>query len=148
LPALQTTYDNDLAAFLHITAMAADSVYTPVAQALGCLRRISTLTAFGLAVEIGDWNRFTDRSIAAFIRLVPSEHSSGGSHSQGPIAKTGNGHARRLLVVEPLGHHRTAYRPPPRALLARWQRQVRSNCSLSRPLAREGSRASAGPLLA
>ena len=31
----------------------------PVVRRLGCLRGISTLTGFGLAVEIGDWNRFT-----------------------------------------------------------------------------------------
>ena len=33
--------------------------------------------AFGLAVEIGDWNRFTGRTIGAYLGLVPSENSSG-----------------------------------------------------------------------
>ena len=42
-----------------IEAMAADSEYTPVVHRLGCLRGIGTLTAFGLAVEIEDWNRLT-----------------------------------------------------------------------------------------
>ena len=37
-----------------ITAMAADSEFTPVVRRLGCLRGVSTLTAFALAVEIGD----------------------------------------------------------------------------------------------
>ena len=41
-----------------IEKMAADSEYTPVVHRLACLRGVSTLTAFGLAVEIGDWNRF------------------------------------------------------------------------------------------
>src|SRR5271167_1330273 len=45
-----------------ITAMAADSEFTPVVHRLGCVRGISTLTAFGLAVEIGDWSRLTGRS--------------------------------------------------------------------------------------
>ena len=67
----------------------------------------STLTAFGLAVEIGDWHRFTGRSIGAYLGLVPTESSSGASRSQGSITKTGNGHARRLLV-EAAWHHRTA----------------------------------------
>lgn len=39
------------------TAIAADSEFTPVVHRLGCLRGASTLTAFGLAVEIGDWHR-------------------------------------------------------------------------------------------
>ena len=40
-----------------ITEMAADSVFTPVVTRLGCVRGIATLTAFGLATEIGDWDR-------------------------------------------------------------------------------------------
>jgi len=34
----------------------------------------------------------------AYIGLVPSEHSSGGTRRQGAITKTGNGHVRRMLV--------------------------------------------------
>jgi len=93
-----------------ITAMATDSQFTPVVARLSCLRGISTLTGFCLAVEIGDWNRFTGASIGAYLGLVPSEHSSGARRSQGPITKTGNTHARRLLV-EAAWHHRKPYRP-------------------------------------
>ncbi|WP_405061709.1 transposase [Kribbella sp. NBC_01505] len=77
---------------------------------LGCLRGVATLTGFALAVEIGDWTRFTGNTIGSFVGLVPSEHSSGASRVQGPITKTGNTHARRLLV-EAAWHHRTRYRP-------------------------------------
>ncbi len=42
--------------------------------------------------------------------MVPSEYSSGGSRSQGPITKTGNTHVRRLLV-EAAWHHKPSYRP-------------------------------------
>ncbi|WP_236757784.1 transposase [Aeromicrobium sp. PE09-221] len=73
---------------------------------LGRLRGISTLTAFSLAVEIGDWHRFTGRSIGSCVGLVPSEYSSGASRAQGPIIKAGNSHARRLLV-EAAWHHRS-----------------------------------------
>jgi transposase len=59
-----------------------------------------------LAVEIGDWDRFT----GAYLGLGPSEHSPGQSRAQGPITKTGNIHVRRLLV-EVAWHHRTPYRP-------------------------------------
>ena len=101
-----------------ITAMAGDSEFTPLVRRLGCLRGISTLTGFALAVEIGDWHRFTGNSIGSFIGLVPSEHSSGASRVQGSITKTGNAHVRRLLV-EAAWHHRTRYAPGP-VMRARW----------------------------
>ncbi|WAM15200.1 IS110 family transposase [Rhodococcus sp. JS3073] len=114
--AYETAYDTMLAALgrrdrldAAITRMAADSAYTPVVTRLGCLRGVSMLTAFGLAVEIGDWHRLTGRSIGAYLGLVPTESSSGASRSQGAITKTGNGHARRLLI-EAAWHHRQPYR--------------------------------------
>jgi len=101
-----------------ITTMATGGEFTPVVQRLACLRGISTLTAFALAVEIGDWDRFTGSSIGAYVGLVPSEHSSGASRSQGGITKTGNSHVRRLLV-EAAWHHRKPYRPTA-VLRRRW----------------------------
>lgn len=101
-----------------IADMAADSRFTPVVHRLACLRGVSTLTAFGLAVEIGDWQRFTGNTIGSFVGLVPSERSSGQSRSQGPITKTGNTHARRLLV-EAAWHHRPRYRAG-KVLRDRW----------------------------
>lgn len=91
-----------------IAAMAAESEFSPLVRRLGCLRGVSTLTGFGLAVEIGDWHRFTGNSIGSFVGLVPSEHSSGQTRSQGPITKAGNTHVRRLLV-EAAWHHRARY---------------------------------------
>jgi transposase len=89
--------------------MAAESEFTPLVHRLGCLRGISTLTGFALAVEIGDWHRFTGNTIGSFVGLVPSEYSSGSSRVQGSITKTGNSHVRRLLV-EAAWHHRSHYR--------------------------------------
>ncbi|HEV2376033.1 MAG TPA: IS110 family transposase [Streptosporangiaceae bacterium] len=91
-----------------IERTAAASEFTPLVRRLCCLRGIATLTGLALAVEIGDWTRFTGASIGAFTGLVPSEHSSGTSRAQGPITKTGNGHVRRLLI-EAARHHRTRY---------------------------------------
>jgi transposase len=91
-----------------IEEMAADSEFTPVVRRLGCLRGIGALTGFALAVEVGDWHRFTGNSIGSFVGLVPTEHSSGESRSQGSITKAGNSHARRLLV-EAAWHHRRRY---------------------------------------
>jgi transposase len=115
--AFDTAYDTMLATTARrdrldaaIAEMAAASTFTPVVTRLGCLRGISTLTGFGLAVEIGDWSRLTGRTIGAYLGLVPTESSSGVTRSQGSITKTGNGHARRLLI-EAAWHHRPRYRP-------------------------------------
>ncbi len=91
-----------------IAAMAADSEFTPVVHRLGCLRGIGTLTGFALAVEIGEWGRFTGKTIGSFVGLTPSKYSSGTSRVQGEITKTGNSHVRRLLV-EAAWHHRPRY---------------------------------------
>jgi transposase len=91
-----------------ILAMAAESEFTPVVHRLGCLRGISTLTGFALAVEVGDWSRFSGNTIGSYVGLVPCEYSSGASRVQGGITKTGNGHARRLLV-EAAWHHQGRY---------------------------------------
>jgi transposase len=119
LPAVQTTFESDYEAVLMIKArqdrldaeiatLAADSEFTPLVHRLGCLRGIGTLTGFALAVEIGDWHRFTGNTIGSFVGLTPSEHSSGDSRAQGSITKTGNTHVRRLLI-EAAWHHRTPY---------------------------------------
>ncbi len=55
-----------------IEEMAADSRVHPVVRRLGCLRGIGILTGFALAVEIGDWHRFTGNTIGSFVGLVPS----------------------------------------------------------------------------
>ena len=91
-----------------IATMAADSEFTPMVRRLGCLRGVSTLTGFALAVELGDWHRFTGKTIGSFVGLVPSEYSSGTSRVQGSITKTGNTHVRRLLI-EAAWHHRARY---------------------------------------
>ena len=130
-PGLQLAFDADHEAVLAaearrdrldaaIEAMAADSEYTPVVHRLGCLRGVATLTGFGLAVEVGDWERLTGSSIGAYLGLVPTESSSGQSRSQGSITKTGNTHARRLLV-EAAWQHLKPYRTPGATMRARWE---------------------------
>jgi transposase len=59
------------------------------------------------------------RALGSFVGLIPSEHSSGTSRVQGPITKTGNSHARRLLV-EAAWHHRAPYRPG-KTMRDRWE---------------------------
>jgi transposase len=126
-PALQFTYEADveraelLAGHLaridrQVAATAATCRYAPVIDALMCLRGIQVTTAFGLAVEIGDWSRFTGSSIGSYLGLVPSENSSGQSRRQGPITKAGNSYARKLLIEAAWQHRRPYARPGERLL--------------------------------
>ena len=131
-PGLRVAFDEAHGAVLAVQArrdrldgaigeLAATPPWAPVVARLGCLRGVGVLTGFGLAVEIGDWHRFTGATVGAWLGLVPSEQSSGSRRAQGSITKTGNSHARRLLV-EAAWHHRKPYRPS-RELRARQDRQ-------------------------
>ena len=71
----------------------------PVVEAFQAMRGVQHQTAVTLVAELGDLTRFDNpRQLAAFVGLIPSEYSSGGSRRLGPITKAGNGHARRALV--------------------------------------------------
>ena len=71
----------------------------PVVQALRALRGVDTVAAMTLLAELGDLRRFDSPSqLMSYLGLVPSEHSSGNATRRGGITKTGNGHARRILV--------------------------------------------------
>src|SRR3954467_6811140 len=71
----------------------------PVVAALQAMRGVALLSAVVLAAEVGDFRRFaTPRQLAAWLGLVPSEHSSGSKVERGGITKAGNGRARRVLV--------------------------------------------------
>jgi transposase len=71
----------------------------PVVNALMCLRGFEFIAAITLIAELGDLNRFDHpRALMAYLGLVPCEYSSGNSRHQGSITKTGNRHARRILV--------------------------------------------------
>lgn len=71
----------------------------PLVAALSSLRGIDFVAAVTLAAEIGDFSRFAHPAeLMGFLGLVPSEYSTGDTRRQGNITKTGNGHARRVLV--------------------------------------------------
>jgi transposase len=73
--------------------------WRPVMDALMTLRGISFLAALTLVAEIGDLHRFPHPSdLMSFLGLVPSEHSSGNTKQRGKLTKTGNTHARRILI--------------------------------------------------
>jgi transposase len=81
----------------------------PYADAVGrlrCFRGIDTVTAVTIVAELHGFERFeSPRKLMAYLGLVPSEHSSGGRRRRGAITKTGNSHARRMLV-EAAWHYR------------------------------------------
>jgi len=103
---------------------------------LCCFRGIATHTALGLLAEIGDFRRFASpRELMSYLGLTPTEYSSGDQQHRGHIAKTGNRHARRLMV-EAAWHYQHAARlskrvaerrehVPPAVFARAWRAQVR-----------------------
>jgi len=71
----------------------------PLVQALMSLRGVDQLVATTLVAELGDFRRFAHpRQLMGYLGLVPSEHTSGERRRLGAITKTGNTHARRVLI--------------------------------------------------
>ena len=61
---------------------------------------IGPIVATALVAEIGDWKAFSSgRSVAAWIGLVPTQHTTGGKDRLGSITKQGNRYLRWLLVA-------------------------------------------------
>src|SRR3954462_14859569 len=82
-----------------IAELVPGSPYAQTVARLRCLRGVDTLSAVGLAAEIGDFTRFErPGQLMSYVGLVPAESSSGETRRQGKITKTGSKHARRLLV--------------------------------------------------
>lgn len=89
-----------------IEAISAQPRYRDAVGALQCFRGINTLSAMILVAEIVDFQRFRrPRALMAYLGLVPTEYSSGDRHRRGALTKTGNSHARRVLV-EAAWHYR------------------------------------------
>ena len=68
-------------------------------DSLRCLKGVDVMTAADIVFEAGEFARFRNaRSFAAWLGLVPSEHSSGEKVAQGGITKAGNKHLRKVMV--------------------------------------------------
>lgn len=73
--------------------------YAEKVNRLVCFKGVKTHTAMSLIVETSDFRRFPSApQYAAFLGLVPGEHSSSDSCHRLPITKAGNSHLRRLLT--------------------------------------------------
>jgi transposase len=82
-----------------IRAAVPDWSLAEVVTALMAMRGIEFISATSFLAEIGDLSRFaTPRELMAYLGLVPSEASTGDTVRRGPITKTGNRRARRILV--------------------------------------------------
>ena len=61
---------------------------------------VGPIVATALIAEVGDWKAFSSgRNLAAWIGLVPKQHSTGGKERLGRISKQGNRYLRWLLVT-------------------------------------------------
>ena len=68
----------------HIAAVLPDWSLAAVVRALQALRGMALVAAATLVAELGDITRFANpRQLMAYLGLVPSEHSSGGTRRQG-----------------------------------------------------------------
>jgi transposase len=91
----------------------------PLVQALMTLRGVDQLVATTLVAELGELRRFAHpRELMGYLGLVPSEHTSGEKRRLGAITKTGNCHARRMLIEAAWN-----YRFPPRITVPLQKRQ-------------------------
>src|SRR5207245_3745912 len=73
--------------------------FYPVVEALQALRGVQFTVAITTIAELGDLTRFdSPRQLMSYLGLTPSEYSSGDRRRLGGIAKSGNGHARRVLI--------------------------------------------------
>ena len=102
----------------------------PLVQALMCMRGFDFISAITFVAEIGDLSRFPKpASLMAYLGLVPSEHSSGNTRTQGSITKTGNQHARRILVEAAWNYRHKAH--VGREIQKRQQGQPKAICDIA-----------------
>jgi transposase len=79
--------------------------------ALQTLRGVAKIGAATLVTEVGRFTRFESaRQLMAYVGVVPSEHSSGGSTHRGSISKTGNARMRQPSNIRVI-NRRVALRP-------------------------------------
>lgn len=120
----------------------------PYVRALMTFKGFKEVAAMTVVSELGDLSRFKHpRQLMGYLGMVPEESSSGEKRRQGGITKTGNGHAR-WMMIECASHYSHAPRVSPQ-LSARqtgqsrevraiaWRAQNRLNHRFKRLAARQ-----------
>ena len=114
-PLYRETLDEYMATYFELTAkldkydarikeIAAQAKYADKVNKLSCFIGIKVHTALSLIVETGDFCRFAKGSTyAAYLGLVPGEHSSSDKINRLRITKAGNSHLRMLLIEASVG---------------------------------------------
>jgi transposase len=98
----------------------AEQKYSHVVVPLTCFRGIDTLSAVGIATEIGPMNRFPHpRNLTSYVGLDVREYSSGGRERKYSISKNGNKWVRTILVEA----SQFALAPPKESRTLRYRRQ-------------------------
>jgi transposase len=96
----------------------------PASIRLATIPGIGPIVASCLSASVPDASLFQgSREFAAYLGLVPRQHSTGGKARLGPISKMGNRHLRKLLV----GAHAALYSMKSgktRTVLADWARSL------------------------
>ena len=98
-----------------IAAALPDWPLAPLAQAPRAVRGIDLISSVIFVAAVGDPGRFqSPRQLMAYLRLTPSEQSSGSRVRRGAITRAGNSEARRMLVEAAW-----SYRYQPRVALSK-----------------------------
>ena len=90
-----------------IAELAASEPYVEVVERLVCLRGVSTLTAFALTVELGDWKRFRPESLGSVPRPHPERELKRGApparrdHQDRQHARSSASDRGRLASTQP-----------------------------------------------
>jgi transposase len=132
-----------------IGELALAPAYRAAVGRIRCFRGLDTHGAMVLATEIVDFRRFDPRQLMAYLRLVPSEDSSGERERRGSITKAGNSHCRHVLVQAAWSYrHRPAVGAPlkerqqgqpPQVIAHAWKAQHRLYKLFHRVAARRGA---------
>jgi transposase len=97
----------------------------PISVRLAAIPGIGPIVASCLSASVPNASLFQgSREFAAYLGLVPRQHSTGGKARLGSISKMGNRHLRKLLVV---GAHAALYSMKSgktRTALADWARTL------------------------
>ena len=103
-----------------IEELAGKEEYCEPVKRLSCFLGVKTQTALSVLVEVGDFHRFASaRKFAAYLGLVPGEHTSSDNRTVLSITKAGNSHVRKLLTEAAQGYTRGRVGFKSKALKAR-----------------------------